>query len=61
VLVFNTAYGKVEQLPFDLKMRRTIRYHMPESCPPSRPPACRRRAGGPSPDILGCWHSQTGR
>jgi len=33
LLVFNTAYGKVEQLPFDLKMRRVIPYNMPESTP----------------------------
>lgn len=26
ILVFNTAYGKVEQLPFDLKMQRNITY-----------------------------------
>ena len=31
LLIFNTAYGKVEQLPFDLRMRRTITYEMPES------------------------------
>lgn len=31
VLVFNTAYGKLEQLPFDLKMRRALPYNMPES------------------------------
>jgi hypothetical protein len=31
VLVFNTAYGKVEQLPFDLKMRRAVSYAMSES------------------------------
>ena len=26
ILVMNTAYGRVEELPFDLKMRHTIRY-----------------------------------
>jgi hypothetical protein len=31
VLVFNTACGKFEQLPFDLKMRRVVSYDMPES------------------------------
>jgi len=31
VLVFNTAFGKPEQLPFDLKMRRAVTYEMPES------------------------------
>jgi hypothetical protein len=33
LLVFNAAYGKVEQLPFDLKMRRVIPYNMPEPTP----------------------------
>ncbi len=37
VLVFNTAYGRLEQLPFDLKMRRAIPYNMPES-PADRAP-----------------------
>ena len=31
VLVFNTAFGKLEQLPFDLKMRRALAYSMTES------------------------------
>lgn len=31
VLVFNTAFGKVEKLPFDLRMHRTITYVCPES------------------------------
>ena len=31
VLVFNSAFGKVEQLPFDLKMRRAVTYTMPEA------------------------------
>jgi hypothetical protein len=30
VLVFNTAYGRLDQLPFDLKMRRVIPHSMPE-------------------------------
>ena len=30
LLVLNTAYCKVEQLPFDLRMRRTMSYCMPE-------------------------------
>lgn len=30
ILVLNKAHGGVEQLPFDLKMRRVIPYHMPE-------------------------------
>jgi len=28
ILVLNSAYGKVESLPFDLKMMRTITYHI---------------------------------
>lgn len=28
ILVFNTEYGKVEQLPFDLRTRRTLTYKM---------------------------------
>jgi hypothetical protein len=31
ILVFNTAYGEFKQLPFDLKMRRALPYHMPHS------------------------------
>jgi hypothetical protein len=31
ILVFNTAYGEFEQLPFDLKMRRALPYYMPQS------------------------------
>jgi hypothetical protein len=30
ILVFNTAYGKIEELPFDLKMHRIMPYHMPD-------------------------------
>lgn len=30
ILAFNTAFGKVEDLPFDLRPRRVITYHMPE-------------------------------
>jgi hypothetical protein len=29
-LVMNTAFGKPEELPFDLRMRRAITYHMPK-------------------------------
>lgn len=31
ILVFNTAYGKIETLPFDLKMIRTIAYNTHEA------------------------------
>jgi hypothetical protein len=31
ILVFNRAFGKIEELPFDLRMRRLIPYDMPES------------------------------
>lgn len=31
IMVFNDAYGDVEKLPFDLKMRRATTYAMPES------------------------------
>jgi hypothetical protein len=30
ILVFNTAFGKIEDLPFDLRPRRVTRYHIPE-------------------------------
>jgi hypothetical protein len=30
ILVFNTVYGQVEQLPFDLRPRRVTKYHMPD-------------------------------
>jgi hypothetical protein len=30
ILVFNTAFGKVEDLPFDLRPRRVTKYHIPE-------------------------------
>ncbi len=30
IMVFNNAYGDVERLPFDLKMRRAVEYNMPE-------------------------------
>jgi hypothetical protein len=30
IMVFNNAFGDVEKLPFDLKMRRAIKYTMPE-------------------------------
>jgi len=29
ILVFNRAFGKIEELPFDLRMRRVISYDMP--------------------------------
>lgn len=29
VLIFNRSYGKIEELPFDLKMRRLVTYEMP--------------------------------
>ena len=31
ILVFNTAFGKVEKLPFDLRMHRTLTYECAES------------------------------
>ena len=31
ILVFNTAYGMLEDLPFDLRMRRVMPYSMPET------------------------------
>src|SRR5260370_40387394 len=31
VLVFNKAFGTLEQLPFDLRMRRTVQYEMSEA------------------------------
>ena len=30
ILVFNKVYGRIEDLPFDLRMRRAITYDMPE-------------------------------
>lgn len=30
ILVFNTAFGKVEDLPFDLRPRRVTKYHIPQ-------------------------------
>src|ERR671933_543054 len=30
ILVMNTAFGKPEELPFDLRMRRAIKYYMPQ-------------------------------
>ncbi len=29
ILVFNQAFGKIEELPFDLRMRRVLTYNMP--------------------------------
>ena len=31
ILVFNTAFGKVEKLPFDLRMHKVLTYQCPES------------------------------
>lgn len=31
ILVFNTAFGEVEKLPFDLRMHRTLTYECPET------------------------------
>jgi len=31
VLIFNRAFGRPEDLPFDLRMRRTVAYDMPEA------------------------------
>ena len=31
ILVFNKSFGKIEELPFDLRMRRALVYEMPES------------------------------
>ena len=31
ILCFNNAFGKIEELPFDLRMRRVLAYDMPES------------------------------
>jgi len=36
VLVFNTAYGDVNELPFDLRFKRVLTYHMSESEEPSK-------------------------
>jgi len=30
ILIFNKAYGDIEDLPFDLRMRRVMTYNMPE-------------------------------
>jgi hypothetical protein len=30
ILVFNTAFGAVEDLPFDIRPRRVMKYHIPE-------------------------------
>jgi hypothetical protein len=32
VLVINTAFGTIESLPFDLRMRRVINYELPKNC-----------------------------
>ncbi len=31
IMVMNTAFGNLEQLPFDLRQRRVINYNMPEN------------------------------
>jgi len=31
LMVFNTAYGSIEQLPFDLRLKRVVDYHIPVS------------------------------
>jgi hypothetical protein len=37
VLVFNRAFGKIEELPFDLRMRRVLAYEMPATGTPKGP------------------------
>ena len=37
VLVVNTAFGGVENLPFDLRQYRTTQYHLPEGLPDGAP------------------------
>jgi hypothetical protein len=37
VLVFNTAFGKIEELPFDLRLRRVLTYEMPAGGIPRGP------------------------
>ena len=36
VLVFNTAYGEVSELPFDLRFKRVMTYHMPQDVEPNQ-------------------------
>jgi hypothetical protein len=31
LMLFNTAYGRIEQLPFDLRLKRVVTYHIPVS------------------------------
>jgi len=33
ILVFNKSFGKIEELPFDLRMRRALTYEMPPDTP----------------------------
>ena len=37
ILVFNRAFGKIEELPFDLRMRRVLAYDMPAEGTPRGP------------------------
>jgi hypothetical protein len=37
ILVFNRAFGKIEELPFDLRMRRVLSYEMANSGAPKAP------------------------
>lgn len=37
ILVFNRAFGKIEELPFDLRTRRVLTYEMPEELPERAP------------------------
>ena len=37
ILVFNKAFGKIEDLPFDLRMRRVLAYDMPANGTPRAP------------------------
>jgi hypothetical protein len=37
ILVFNRAFGKIEELPFDLRMRRVLTYDMPAEGTPRGP------------------------
>ncbi|CDN11831.1 MAG: hypothetical protein HRU34_00290 [Richelia sp.] len=30
IIVINTAFGTIEELPFDIRMRRVTNYHIPE-------------------------------
>jgi hypothetical protein len=43
ILVVNTAFGGVENLPFDLRQHRTTPYHLPEGLPDGAPPKATER------------------